>query len=85
MGTIYRINPFAYSEPTQQRKNTGAIRTSKRTNIVFQRSLDGVLPGPLPGSRLVPGTIGLVDVRDLGDERIVGVGVGEHRADREQD
>lgn len=47
--------------------------------------LDSVLPGPLPGHGLVPGPVGLVDMGDLRDEGIVGVGIGQHRADRQQD
>jgi hypothetical protein len=47
--------------------------------------LDGVLPRPLPGGGLVARAVGLVDVGDLGDERVVGVGVGQHAADGQQD
>ena len=36
------------------------------------------LPCPLPGCRLVPLPIGLVQVRDIGHKRIVGVRVSEH-------
>ena len=43
--------------------------------------LDSVLSSPLPRSRFVPRTIGLVNVGNLGHQRIVGVGVCEHRAD----
>ena len=34
-----------------------------------------VLAGPLARGGLVAGTISLVDVRDFGHERIVGVGI----------
>jgi hypothetical protein len=44
----------------------------------------GVLAGPLTGGGLVLGLVILVDVSDLGHERIVGVGVGQQGADREQ-
>ena len=47
-------------------------------------TLDGVLPGPLPGGGLVTRTVGLVDVCDIGYERVVGVGVCEHGADGEE-
>lgn len=47
--------------------------------------LDGVLAGPLAGGRLVSGAVCLVDVCDLGDERVVGVGVRQHGADGQQD
>lgn len=46
--------------------------------------LDSVLASPLPGGRLVSRTVGLVHVRDLGNERVVGVGVRQHRADGEK-
>jgi len=47
-------------------------------------ALDGVLPGPLPGGGLVAGAVGLVDVCDLGYQRVVGVRVCEHGADGEE-
>ena len=47
-------------------------------------TLDGVLPGPLPGGGLVASAVGLVDMCDLGDEGVVGVGVCEHGADGEE-
>ena len=47
--------------------------------------LDGVFASPLASSGLVPGAVGLVDVGDLGNQRIVGVGVGQHGADRQED
>lgn len=48
-------------------------------------SLDSVLPSPLPGHGLIPGAVRLVHMCDLGNERVVGVGVCEHRADAEKD
>jgi len=45
--------------------------------------LDGVLACPLPSRRFVAGTVGFVDVSDLGNQRVVGVGVCEHGADGE--
>eukprot|EP00959_Pyramimonas_sp_CCMP1952_P247367 5171005-Pyramimonas_sp.AAC.1 len=47
-------------------------------------SLHGVLARPLPGELLVSGLVVLVDVRDLGHEGVVRVGVGEQRADAQQ-
>jgi hypothetical protein len=47
--------------------------------------LDGILASPLPGSRLILRPVCLVHVCDLRNERVIGVGVGQHRADREQD
>ena len=48
-------------------------------------TLDGVLASPLPGRRLISGTIRLVHVGDLGYQRVVGVGVRQHGADGEED
>jgi hypothetical protein len=45
------------------------------------RKSDSVLAGPLASSRLVPGTVSLVDVGNLGHQRVVRVGICEHRAD----
>ena len=47
--------------------------------------LDGVLSCPLSGCSLVARTISLVDMCDLGNERVVRVGVGQHGADGKQD
>lgn len=44
----------------------------------------GVLPGPLPGGLLIPPAVGLVDVRDFRHKGVVGVGVCEQGADRQQ-
>lgn len=51
----------------------------------LEGKLDGVLAGPLPGSRLILRPVRLVHVCNLGNQRVVGVGVGQHRADGEQD
>jgi hypothetical protein len=48
-------------------------------------SLDGVLSCPLSGGSLVTRTVSLVDMCDLGNERVVRVGVGQHGADGKQD
>jgi hypothetical protein len=42
---------------------------------------DGVLPRPFPCRRLVTRAIGLVDMSDLWYQRVVGIGVCEHRTD----
>lgn len=44
-------------------------------------SLDGVLASPLASGGLISGTVGLVDMSDLGNKGIVGVRVGQHGAD----
>lgn len=43
------------------------------------------LLGPSASRLLIVGPLGLVEVRDLEDERVVGVGVGEEREDGEED
>lgn len=48
-------------------------------------SLNGILSSPFPGCRFVSRAISLVDVCDFGNKRVIRVGVGEHRADREKD
>ena len=45
---------------------------------------NGVLARPFTSGGFVPGTVGLVDVSDLGHQRIIRVGVCEHRADGQQ-
>ena len=43
-----------------------------------------LLPGPFTSSALISLAIGLVGVGNLGHERVIGIWVGEHGADREQ-
>lgn len=45
---------------------------------------DSVLAGPFTGGGFISGTIGLVDMRNLRNQRVVGIRVCEHRADREE-
>jgi len=58
-------------------------KRGREENAIHQlrSNLDGVLPGPLPRCGLISCSVGLVDVGNLGDERIVRVWVREHRAD----
>lgn len=55
---------------------------AKESDLSFHSN--SVLPRPLASCGLVPGAVGLVDVRDFGHQRIVRVGVCEHRANGEQ-
>jgi len=50
----------------------------------IQGDLDGVLASPFSSCVLISGTVSLVDMCDLGHQRIVRVGVCQHRADGEQ-
>jgi hypothetical protein len=52
---------------------------------MVRKTLDGILASPFPGRGFVPAAVGLVDVRDFRNEWVVGVWVGEHGTDREQD
>jgi hypothetical protein len=45
----------------------------------------GILAGPLAGSGFVTGAVLLVEMGNLRDERIVGIGVRQHAADAEED
>lgn len=47
--------------------------------------LDSELPSPFSSSGFVSCTVGLVDVSDFGNKRVVGVGICEHRADGQKD
>jgi len=51
----------------------------------MQRSLDRVLAGPFPGGGFVSRSVRLVDVSDLRHQRVVGVGVSQHRAYGQKD
>lgn len=42
------------------------------------------LPRPFSGRGLVPGSVSLVKVSNIRNERIIRVGVGQHRADRKE-
>jgi len=51
-------------------------------NVVEMLDLDpgllhGVLPGPLPGALVVLGHVSLVQPGNLGNKRVVGVGVAQ--------
>jgi len=50
----------------------------------FLYFLDGVLSGPLSSHSLVSSSVGLVDVSDLGNERVIGIRVCEHGAYRQK-
>jgi hypothetical protein len=63
---------------------TGSSQACARGSTAVRCS-HGVLAGPLAGGGLVLGFITLVLVSDVGNQRIVGVGIGQQRADRQQD
>ncbi len=63
------------------RPSNAVMNRKKTTHAHLIQALDGVLASPLSGCRFVPGSVGLVDVCNLGDKRVVRVGVCQHRAD----
>lgn len=66
---MYISNPFSY------RYLVPVI-----TNI-----LDRIFTSPLAGCSLVSRAIRLVDMCNLGNQGVVGVGIGQHGTDRKQD
>lgn len=62
------------------KKGAGA----KKINEICRSNSNCVFARPLAGCRVVPRSIGLVNVRDFGHQRIVRVGICEHRADGKQ-
>jgi hypothetical protein len=55
----------------------------RRADLLNNCRSNSVLASPFASRRLVPGAVRLVDMRDLGNQRVIRVGVCEHRADRE--
>jgi len=60
-------------------------REEEKSTRLPNGCLDGVFTCPLSSGSLVSGTVGLVDVCDFGDQWVVGIGVGEHGANGQQD
>jgi len=56
----------------------------KEKKAALHPSPHRVLARPLAGRLLVPSPVRLVDVRDLRDQRVVGVWVAQQRADRQE-
>lgn len=57
------------------------IEQTCATSMHTTPDLDSIFAGPFPCRRLVSRAVGLVDMCDFGDERVVRVGVREHGAD----
>jgi hypothetical protein len=86
------INPSSSSEPPLQLTMIPCRQGGLPHGVILHDSalipapnLDSILARPLPGSSLVSGSVCLVDMCDLRNERVVGVGICEHRADGEED
>lgn len=54
------------------------------SQCILQLNSHGVFLGPLPGRALIPSLVHAVDGCDLGNQRIIRVGVAQQRADGEQ-
>lgn len=72
---------FIFMHPSK--RHLGPCRAHALQNRV--PSLNGVLASPLPSCCLIPSTVGLVHVRNLGHQGVIRVRVCEHGADGEQD
>jgi hypothetical protein len=60
------------------------LRTREKRKIHQNPLLDRIFTGPFSSSCLVSGTVGLVDVCDLRNQWVIGIRVGQHGADRQQ-
>lgn len=63
----------------------GRAEGRRRADLLKNCRSNSILACPFASRRLVPWTVRLVDVCDLGHQRVIRVGVCEHGADREQD
>lgn len=60
------------------------MRASQASSSTRSPALNSILASPLPGCRLVAWSVGLVNVGNLGNERVVRVRVRQHGADGQQ-
>ena len=65
-------------------RSSRVLRVWRHQAGMTSRSLHGVLLGPLLGHLHVLSVVALEDARDLGHQRVVGVGVAQERADGQQ-
>lgn len=87
------VRPCAYASVSRESERSHSVpgRSSKdeedscHQSRIDMKPQNYALPCPLPSSRLIPGAIRLVQMRDVGNERVVGVGIRQHRADRKED
>ena len=85
----YTTLPISHTTSHDQcaSRATWHIYCGEKAGSVFgfgdlKKERNNSLPCPLPGSCLIASTIRLVQVCNIGYKRIIGVGIGEHRADR---
>jgi len=86
--------PMVFLHPSQQFRPATSrapliLKQSYVTTICLDKqagipTLDSIFPCPFPGCGFVAGTVGFVHMCDFRDKRVVGVGVCQHRAYREE-
>jgi len=68
--------------PAAQRASTRVVmHRLAKLRCLLPQQLDGEFPRPLPSGCFVSSAVGFVDMSDLGNKRIIGVRVSQHRAD----
>lgn len=55
----------------------GSLSCLPGRDHVHVKPLDSILPGPFTRSSFIPLAVCLVDMSDLGDEGVIGVGVSQ--------
>jgi hypothetical protein len=81
------ISSFACFQTTIENPPVSTCRPLRPWELSprYCRELHCVLGSPLPSSTVVPGSVCFQQLRNIWDQRIVWVGVGQKRADGEQD
>ena len=72
---------YIYESSLPHQRIVAPNHTSSVPPIVVAGALDGIFPCPFPRGGLVPCSVGFIDMRDFRHERIIGVGISEHRTD----
>lgn len=70
--------PFLRAEIASPQERRQGMYEGSSANL----PLDSVLPRPLPRRRLIPGPVGFVEMRNFRNQRIIGIRIREHRANR---
>jgi len=86
---VARAGTSTPSDRLQTQRASQFVRNERQLTVNARkrpsRGLDSVLSSPFARRSLVAATVCLVDVSDLRHEGVIGVGVGEHGADGEED
>lgn len=86
----YNLHCRSSSRHSYEKETPGKLHNHESKQMVEWEShymtipLDGVLPGPFPRCSFIAGTVGFVNVSDFRNERVIGIRVCEHRADRQE-